>query len=312
MDIRKRPRNLNKIMEEKRKIKQPERKNIINELQALKEASIYTEKMIDSKNYKPLSQNSIDKLSSFPQAKCFSDAFIYSIVEKLKLVVENSKNKFATNFQIETLGYYIMIYCNLENNPLEAISLDLSKKPPVLETNTYSTKKIEEYIDYFPQGIQGLENKKNALIGKWQKELMNLKNMELDLRNYEKHIDESYICSDRFEQKPYVSNIDKQEAVISKINAEIKKLEKEIEKRTKEQEQAQYLENVSKNINLDDFVKLIDLLEQTLGINLKSKAFKKSPFIHSEPGVENVETYDIGENNCKLQYVKKVKTFKKI
>ena len=312
MDIRKKHTDIRKLLKEKEKIKLPERQKIINELNTLREAALYTERMMSSENYKPLSKNSIDKLSSFPQAKCFSDAFVYSIAEKLKQILEKNKDQFTTKFLINEISTHsVEILCETEDDYLKIISFDVWDNPPKLEANTYSTKKIEEYIEYFPEGIQGLENKKNVLIGQWQKELMNLKNMQLSQDNYREYVDESYICSDRFEQKPYTSNIRKQEEKLASINSQIKKLEQEIEQRTKEQEQAQYLENASKSINLADFEKLVEIVEKTLGINLKNGTFQKSPFVRSEKGVEKSETYDLYENNCKMQYVKKVRTFKK-
>ena len=311
MIIDRKKTNLIQKMEEKNKHKIPEKENIIKDLEKLKEAIKYVERIVNNENYKPLSQNSIDKLSSFPQAKCINDAFINSIAEKIKTLVEKNKDKFDTDFQTSVLNYCILIYCRIDG-ALEAVTFDISEQPPVLKSTTYSMEQIEQYIDYFPKGMQGLKDKRDKLISKWQSEIMKLKSMEHNSKNFEKYIDNSYICSDRFEEKPYVSNIDKQEATIANIKTQIDKIEKDIEKYTKKQEQAEYLENISKNVNLDDFNKITDLLEQALGINLESKSSKKSPFTHPEQGTEKTETYEIGKNGCKIKYIKKIKTFKNL
>ena len=301
MDTKKVPQYANRILEEKRKIQIPEKQNILNDLKALRETTIYTERMMSSENYKPLSKNSIDKLSSFPQAKCFSDAIIYSIAEKLKTLVDKNKNQFTTDFITnDTCGHNIQIFCKIEDNYLEAIEFDVWNNPPKLEVNTYSTKKIEEYIEYFPEGIEKLKAKRDKLINLWQKGLLNLKNTELKQEGLENHIDEDFI-----------TDVAKQENTINNMGLEIKKLEQEIEKRTRQQEQAQYLEKVSKSINLSDFEKLIELVERTLGINLDNDTFQKGPNIESDLGLENLETYNLDKNNCKMQYVKKIRTFKK-
>ena len=126
MNIRKRPTDIRKILEEKGKVKLPERQKIINELNTLREAALYTERMMSSENYKPLSKNSIDKLSSFPQAKCFNDAFIYSIIEKLKTILEKNKDQFTTDFVMNDLSSHCLeIFCKLENNYLKAIKFDV-------------------------------------------------------------------------------------------------------------------------------------------------------------------------------------------
>ena len=164
MNTKKVPQYANRMLEEKRKIKLPEKQTILNDLKALRETTLYTERMLDSENYKPLSKNSIDKLSSFPQAKCFSDAFIYSIVEKLKTLVEKSKDQITTDFIMNDIGgHYVQIFCKIENDYLEALNFDIWDNPPTLKVSTYSTKKIEEYIEYFPQGIRGLESKRDKL-----------------------------------------------------------------------------------------------------------------------------------------------------
>lgn len=309
-ESKRKPSMLDK-MAEKSKYKLPEKENILKNLEKLKEAIKYIERIVNNENYKPLSQNSIDKLSSFPQAQCINDAFINSIAEKLKVLVEKNKEKFDTDFQTSILNYCILIYCKIDG-AIEAITFDISEQPPVLKSTTYSMDKIEKYIDYFPQGMQGLNNKKNILIGKWQQELMKLTALKLDKKNFKKHIDENYIGKDRYEEKPCVSNIDKQEEKLGKIKAEIDNIEKDIEKYTKKQKQAEYLENISKNVNLDDFIKLTDLLEQTLGINLESKSTRKIPIAHPENGTEKSETYEIGEKGCKIKYIKKIKTFKNL
>lgn len=301
MNAKKVPQYVNRLLEQKRKIQIPEKQDILNDLKTLRETTIYTERMMSSENYKPLSKNSIDKLSSFPQAKCFSDAFVYSIAEKLKVLIEKNKDQFTTDFIMNDISSHSLeVFCKLENNYLKAMEFDVWNNPPKLEVNAYSTKKIEEYIEYFPEGIEKLKAKRDKLINLWQKGLLNLKNTELKQEGLENHIDEDFI-----------TDVAKQENTINNMGLEIKKLEQEIEQRTKQQEQAQYLESASKSINLADFEKLIEIVEKTLGINLNNGTFQKSPFVRSEKGVEKSETYNLDKNNCKMQYVKKVRTFKK-
>lgn len=278
------------IQSTKENIEFPKKEKIINDLKELKKAIQYVEEIINDENYKPLSKKSIDELTSFPQAKCINEAYIHSIVEKLKTLIEKNKSIFENDFKTEIENYYISIYCQAEER-LTAIKFDISEYPPTLESIIYNTDSLT------------LE-KKNlmAQIDKLQKEIdieiEKSKNAQIEYETM-KNNPESLI------RKKYISELKKQEEKMKSIWHNICEKSNIIENKKQRLEELENKEKKLSNINLDDFIKLRNQLYEELGFILENESVSSIAMIYLQKELIKNNVYTIGKNEYRIKYKEK-------
>lgn len=330
-------KNVFESLEEKNKHKLPEKIEIINEMKKLKEAIEYIETMIETNNeYKPLSQTSIETLESFPQAEYLRNFFLYIICKKIENLINQSKLQFTTEFKTMKKNYYISIYCEIEERFLEAITLDISEQPPLLESIIYCPDSLIHEKENLEHTIEELKNDKKRITEDLKVEEKKLEVMSLDSKNFRREIDfNNFFPRDCFEEPIPISKIDIQKDKIYRLQHKINEINERLDILFERKiEVEQLCQNISK-INFKDFEKLRRLLEKELGINFKSQEVqeadiiphikrkidekrstlqyvKKIPFMKQDKGVIDSETYIIGTNDRALQYVKKRKKLNNI
>lgn len=307
MNHRYRQKSLIQIMEEKEKCIIPNKNDIKKDLEDLTLAIKYTEDLIENEDYKPLDNNSINKLASLPQSKCIKDAFIYSIIKKIENIIEKNKSNFDNDFKTEISNYCITIYYELEKR-LSAINFDISEQPPVLESTIYTKDTITNEKNNLQAAITKLQKEIDAEIEESKNAQIEYEKMEKNPNNFIKYNDyENFHPSDPYEQPRYISKIDKQAEKIKSIWHNICIKQSTIEDYRQKIKELEQLEEKSKNMNLNDFVILRSKLLEELGINDLTQDI---PIIHPEEGLKESKTYKIGKHEYSIKYEEKTMKLK--
>lgn len=291
-------------MIEKKRI--PEKSEIIDEMKEIKKALQCVEAMIKDNKYRPLNQESIKKINEYPKLECMQKAFMCVIADKIRNLLEKDK-KINGEFKIIENGQCIEI-TNANRENLQAVKLDLSKQPPLLESTTYNKFAI---------------TREKGILGKIVNELSAKK---LEIQKQLKLEEQNYVATTNM---PYTQQI------FSNTKIQLININQRLAKYTDRIDEIEELERIMYRFNFEDFNIIRKLLEEALGINVTEKGVKKltvkqyenkavdmgsyivdehevnnsGEYIIGKNGLVSGENYIIGENEYSINYVKMIKKF---
>lgn len=272
------------------------KKEIINELKELKNMIEYIETMTENEHYKPLEQTEIELLEHKPTADCIKEAHLYIIVEKIKKIIEQNKDKLSINFKTIVTKDKISINYVENLKTFNAITLNLEKQPPVIESTIYDISELNQDIKILETKIKEINKTIDKLKDVIEKENINLGKLKKTKENYK--------SEDKLEQTLPKSKLDKQEIKIDLLKYEIRNLWCKLKKYKERKIKLEELEQIA--LNFKDFEKLRKILKETLGINLESKTTKKDLIIEQSEPKEKSNNYIIG-NKYAVKYIQKTK-----
>lgn len=275
----------------------PEKSEVINDMKEIKKALQHIEAIIKNNKYKPLAQDSLSKFDEYPELDCMKKAFISIIAEKIENLIYTKNAKINGEFKTRVNGQCIEIY-NKSRENLEAVKLDLSKQPPLLESTTYNKHALAREKQILEIEIKELAAEKANL----------LQQLQYDEAN-----------------SLYTTNT---KVLLVNIN-------QRLAKSMNRKDEIDILERIMYKVNFEDFNVIRQLLEETLGINLAEKSVKKitmkqhenialemgayvvnensvnnsNEYVVGKNGLISGENYIIGENDYAINYVKMIKKF---
>lgn len=242
---------------------------------------------------KPLDKASLDYLEN--TIETLKKQFLSNIKDNISKI---NHDNFKT---ISNDDYISIIYTAYKN--LEAIKLDITKEPPVLTSTIYKKDwlktKLENLEIWNKNILKELEKLKKEL----QTEQIKQENMKKDNKNFEEYItDKDY---DKYHKQTIATTkIEDQQNKILKITLRIKKLEYTYYINNTEIDALKKIEENLKEINLENFEEIRNLLEKTLGIDIEST---DTAYIQTEENGTNSKIYKIGKKEFSINYKRRKK-----
>ena len=260
--------------------------------------------MINNDNEKPFDLKNTKMLKSCFYDATFKLAFLSVVYNKIKNILEINKSKFTTNFKMEINDFSIIIYadCGIY---LKAFEFNFEYEEPYLISTIYDIEGIKNDLDSTISILIDKENFKDELeksffeekgiLGKMKQNPVNSNFMYIEAPN------ELYEDFDFIETTPLNEQSKKINSIAKKIEHNNRMIQFFLEIKNKN---ANLLEVLS-NINLDDFVKLREIIESSLGIMVKEEDVR--PFHTPEENIIDIQTYSIGDERYGFKYQLKKK-----
>ena len=303
MNLRDRNRNsLKEIIKKQESFNTPNKVDSISNLQKLREAVIEMTKLVGNNGLKPFSPKYIKLLNDNLYCETFRNAFVGVVYDRIKNILNDTN--FSNKFEISVTNYSITIYVNC-GIKLVALDLNILDNPIKLSSIIYDLNYLISKKDEIDSELIELSDKKTKLTNDLVQENNCFEEMLNDPHNFVPVYEEKYTYSIFEPEQTGVTPISKQQFIVDKIKKELSLIDEKTTNINDKREKIIEIINSLEQIDLDEFIKLRKLVEDTLGIKATKKDYV--PIIRSLETALSSEIYMIGATGYKLEYTKKRK-----